>query len=99
MRTRQDWAEEIRRRLDEDYPDAQRVTWVSDNLNTHHIASLYAAFPATQAHRLARKLRLVHTPRSGSRLNMAELELSILTRQCIGGRFENAEQMIEQMTL
>ena len=96
-RTRQDWAEEIRRLLDEDYPEAEQVTLVCDNLNTHNIASLYATFPGAEAHRLARKLRLVHTPRSGSWLNMAEMELSVLTRQCIGRRFESAEAMTEQM--
>ena len=97
-RTRQDWAEEIRQLLDKDYPEAEQVTLVCDNLNTHNIASLYATFPAAEAHRLARKLRMVHTPRSGSWLNMAEMELSVLTRQCIGRRFENAEEMTEQMT-
>jgi hypothetical protein len=92
-RTRQDWAEEIRRLVDEDYPKAQRITLVSDNLNTHHIASLYATFEAETAHRLSRKLRMIHTPRNGSWLNMAEMELSVLTRQCIGRRFESAEAM------
>ena len=95
-RTRQDWAE-VRRLLDEDYPEAKRVTLVCDNLNTHNIASLYATFPAAEAHRLDRKLRLIHTPRSGSWLNTAEMELSVLTRQCIGCRFESAEAMAKQM--
>jgi len=86
-RTRRDWAEELRRLLEVDYPDADRVTLVCDNLNTHDIASLYATFDAAAAHRLARRLRIVHTPRNGSWLNMAEMELSVLTRQCIGRRF------------
>jgi hypothetical protein len=85
-RTRVDWAEEVRRLLEEDYPDAPRVRLVCDNLNTHHIASLYAAFPAEQAHRLARRLELVHTPRHGSWLNVAEIELSVLSRQCLDRR-------------
>lgn len=92
-RTRADWAEEVRRLLEVDYPDAERVTLVCDNLNTHDIASLYEAFPAEEAHRLARRLRLVHTPRNGSWLNLAEMELSLLARQCIGRRFETAEEM------
>jgi hypothetical protein len=92
-RTRVDWAEEIRRLLEVDYPAAERVTVVCDNLNTHSIASLYAAFDAGTAHRRARRLRLVHTPRNGSWLNVAETELRVLTRQCIGRRFESAEQM------
>lgn len=96
-RTRQDWAEEIRRLVEEDYPQAERITLVSDNLNTHHIASLYATFDAATAHRLASKLRMVHTPRNGSWLNMAEMELSVLTRQCIGRRFESASEMEESI--
>ena len=59
---------------------------VSDNLNTHHLASLYQAFAPTEALRLANKLELIHTPRHGSWLNIAECELSVLTRQCLGGR-------------
>lgn len=92
-RTRLDWAEEIRRLVDEDHPQAERITLVCDNLNTHHIASLYARFDAETAHRLARKIRLVHTPRNGSWLNIAEIELSILTRQCIGRRFASRDEM------
>ncbi len=92
-RTRWDWAEEVRQLLDEDYPQAKRITLVCDNLNTHDIASLYLAFDAPTAHRLAQRLRLAHTPRNGSWLNMAEIELSVLTRQCIGRRFPSAEAM------
>lgn len=92
-RTRWDWAEEVRALLEDDYPHAKRVTLVCDNLNTHDIASLYVAFDAVTAHRLARRLRIEHTPRNGSWLNMAEMELSVLTRQCIGRRFRSAEQM------
>jgi hypothetical protein len=61
-RTRSDWAHEIRHLLDEDYPRAEYVTLVCDNLNTHHIASLYATFDAPTAHRLARRLRMEQTP-------------------------------------
>lgn len=93
-RTRLDWAEEIRRLLEEDYPDAELVTVVCDNLNTHDIGSLYFAFDAETAGRLRRRLRLVHTPKNGSWLNMAEMELSILSRQCLGERrFATAEEM------
>jgi hypothetical protein len=92
-RTRWDWAEEVRRLLEKDYPQAEQVTLVCDNLNTHDIASFYTAFDAPTAHRLARRLKLEHTPRNGSWLNMAEVELSVLTRQCIGRRFDSAEQM------
>ena len=85
-RTRADWAQQVRQLLTEDFPDAPRVTLVCDNLNTHDIASPYAAFPAEDAHRLARRLRIVHTPRNGSWLNVAEVELSALSRQCLGRR-------------
>jgi hypothetical protein len=85
-RTRVDWAEEVRRLLDEDYPRARKVKLVCDNLNTHTIASLYEAFPAEEAHRLARRLEIIHTPRNGSWLNVAEIELSVLGRQCLGRR-------------
>lgn len=96
-RTRIDWAKEVRRLLEDDYPTAETVTLVSDNLNTHDIASLYTAFDAKTAHRLARRLRMVHTPRNGSWLNMAEMELSILTRQCIGRRFDSVKKMDREM--
>jgi hypothetical protein len=96
-RRRIEWAEEIKQLLDEDYPDAKKVTLVCDNLNTHDIASLYFRYDAATAHRLASRLRIVHTPCNGSWLNMAEVELSILTRQCIGRRFENTEEMTESI--
>jgi hypothetical protein len=85
-RTRLDWAEEVRQLLEVDYPQAELVTLVCDNLNTHDVASLYFAFDAETARRLARRLRLVYTPKNGSWLNMAEMELSLLSRQCLGSR-------------
>lgn len=92
-RTRLDWAEEVRRLLDEDYPEARKVKLVCDNLNTHTIASLYAAFPAAEAHRLARRLEIHYTPRNGSWLNIAEIELSVLGRQCLDRRIGTAEAL------
>lgn len=92
-RTRQDWAHEVRRLLEEDYPKARKVRLVCDNLNTHSIASLYATFPAEEAHRLARRLEIVHTPRNGSWLNVAEIELSILARQCLARRIGAPEKL------
>jgi hypothetical protein len=92
-RTRVDWAEEVRRLLDEDYPHARRVTLVCDNLNTHSIASLYEAFPAAEAHRLARRLDIHYTPRNGSWLNVAEIELSVLARQCLDRRIGSAAEL------
>lgn len=92
-RTRLDWAAEVRRLLDEDYPHARKVKLVCDNLNTHSIASLYQAFPAAEAHRLARRLEIHHTPRSGSWLNVAEIELSILGRQCLDRRIGSEAEL------
>jgi hypothetical protein len=92
-RTRIDWAEEVRRLLDEDYPHARRVKLVCDNLNTHGIASLYEAFPAAEAHRLARRLEIHYTPRNGSWLNVAEIELSALARQCLDRRIGSAQEL------
>jgi hypothetical protein len=92
-RTRLDWAEEVRRLLEEDYPAARRVKLVCDNLNTHGIASLYEAFPAEEAHRLARRLEIHHTPRNGSWLNVAEIELSALARQCLDRRIGSAAEL------
>jgi hypothetical protein len=86
QRTRQDWAEQIRKLVDEDFPQAQAIRLVCDNLNTHSIASLYETFPPEEAHRLARKLEIHYTPRNGSWLNVAEVELSVLARQCLDRR-------------
>lgn len=80
------WAEGIRRLVQEDYPNAQRITLVMDNLNTHTGASLYKAFPPALARSLLDKLEFVYTPKHGSWLNMAECEFSVLSRQCLDRR-------------
>jgi len=92
-RTRVDWAEEVRQLLDFDYPNARKVKLLCDNLNTHSIASLYEAFPAPEAHRLARRLEIYYTPRNGSWLNVAETELSVLSRQCLDRRMDSVEAL------
>jgi len=92
-RTAEDWAHEVRRLLEQDYPHATKVKLVCDNLNTHSIASLYKAFPAPEAHRLARRLDIHHTPRNGSWLNMAEIELSVLARQCLDRRIASTGEL------
>lgn len=97
-RTRVDWAEEIRRLLEEDYPHAKKIKLVCDNLNTHHIASLYAAFPAEEAHRLRQRLEIYYTPRSGSWLNVAEIELSVLSRQCLARRIGSPEELVKEVS-
>lgn len=88
-RTRIDWAQEVERLLTVDYPDADKVVLVMDNLNTHTLGSLYEAFAPARARALARRLEIHHTPRHGSWLNIAEIELSALTRQCLDRRLDD----------
>lgn len=85
-RTRVDWAHQIQELVDVRYPQAEQIVLVMDNLNTHSPASLYEAFPPAEAKRLADKLEIHHTPKHGSWLNVAEIELSVLSRQCLDRR-------------
>ena len=85
-RTACDWAHQIKQLIDVHFPKADAIQLVMDNLNTHTPASLYKAFPPEEAHRLANKLEIIYTPKHGSWLNMAEIELSILSRQCLDRR-------------
>src|SRR6476659_7060387 len=89
-RTAKDFAEVVRWLVEELHPEAEKVVLVMDNLNTHRLASLYAAFPPEQARRIAEKLEVHHTPKHGSWLNLAEIELSVLARQCLDRRIETA---------
>ena len=89
QRTRIDWATEVDRLLSVDYPHAQRVVLVMDNLNTHTLGSLYEAFEPAKARALAERLEIHYTPQHGSWLNIAEIELSRLTRQCLDRRLED----------
>ncbi len=82
-RTKADWAVAIRELVDVQYPEAERIVLVMDNLNTHTPASLYEAFEPAEAKRLADKLDIHPTPKHGSWLNIAEIELSVLARQCL----------------
>jgi transposase len=92
-RTRKDWASQIKEMLDERYPDAIKVRLVMDNLNTHSIVSLYETFEPKEARRLAERLDIHYTPKHGSWLNMAEIELSVLKGQCLDRRIDNMEDM------
>jgi DDE superfamily endonuclease len=92
-RTKPDWARSIRDLLDGRYADAKVVVLVMDNLNTHSIGSLYEAFPPAEARRLARRLEIHHTPKHGSWLNIAENELSALTRQCLSRRIGTIDKV------
>lgn len=85
-RTSVDWAEEMRILLEQDYAKAEKVILVCDNLNTHKIASFYEAFSPETARRLAKRLEIHYTPKHGSWLNIAECELSAMTRQCLSRR-------------
>lgn len=88
-RTRIDWAGQVKQMLTVDYPDAETVVLVMDNLNTHGIASLYETFEPEEAFALAQRLEIHHTPKHGSWLNIAEIELSALTRQCLDRRISD----------
>ena len=85
-RTRLDWAEVVRKLVDEDYADRERIVLVMDNLNTHHPSSLYEAFEPAEARRIAERLEIHYTPKHGSWLNMAEIEIGVMTRQCLDRR-------------
>lgn len=85
-RTMTDWAHQIKHLLDEQYPNAKKVVLVCDNLNTHKPAALYKTFKPEEARRLLARLEIHHTPKHGSWLNMAEIELAALTRQCLDRR-------------
>jgi hypothetical protein len=96
-RTRKDWAFQIKQMLDERYPEATKVRLVMDNLNTHNIASLYETFAPKEARRLAERLEIHYTPKHGSWLNMAEIELSVLKGQCLGRRIADMATMQAQV--
>ena len=93
QRTRIDWAHFIREMLNERYSDAEKVVLVMDNLNTHNTASLYQAFIPEEARRLADRLEIHYTPKHGSWMNIAEIELSVLKRQCLAGRIDHIDKM------
>ena len=92
-RTRLDFAAVIKTLCDELYPAAEKIVLVMDQLNTHGVASLYEAYPPVEAQRLAARLEIHHTPKHGSWLNLAEIELSVLARQCLDERMENQERL------
>jgi hypothetical protein len=90
-RTAVDFAEVVRWPVEEVHEEAEKVVLVMDNLNTHKLAWLYEAFPPEQARRIAERLEIHHTPKHGSWLNMAEIELSVLSRRCLDRRIESPE--------
>ena len=96
-RTGVDFAHVIRDLVDVQYPEAEVIVLVLDNLNTHGPHSLYEAFEPAEAKRLADRLEIHYTPKHGSWLNMAELELSVLARQCLGERMGDKDNLVEQI--
>ena len=92
-RTKKDWAYCIRQLADEINPDADTIVLVMDNLNTHKKASLYEAFEPAEAKRIADKLEIHYTPKHGSWLNIAEIEMSVMSRQCLADRMADIERL------
>ncbi len=93
QRTQRDWALFIKELVDEHYKDAEKIIFVMDNLNIHHKSSLYVAFEPSEAKRLADRFEIHYTPKHGSWLNMAEIELSHLNRQCLDRRIGELSEM------
>ena len=99
QRTKVDWAQEVAQLLETKYSDCSKVTLVLDNLNTHTKGAFYEAFPPEVARAYVRKIEFVYTPKHGSWLNVAECELSAMTRQCINGRrIGELDELVEEIT-
>jgi hypothetical protein len=96
-RTKLDWAHCVKELVDVHYPKAEKIVLVLDNLNTHTPAALYEAFDPAQARRLLERLEIHYTPKHGSWLNMAEIELSVLARQCLDQRIPDQETLAEEV--
>ena len=96
-RTAIDWANEIKYLSDEMFPDAEKIILVMDNLNTHKASSLYKAFPPTEARRIIKRLEIHYTPKHGSWLNMAEIELNVMTRQCLSRRIDTIDRLKREL--
>ena len=92
-KTKLDWAQELKHLLDVEYPEAELVVLVADNLNTHTPGALYEAFAPQEARRLLERLELHYTPKHGSWLNLAEIELSVFTRQCLDRRMPDLSRL------
>jgi len=97
QRRREEWAEVMRKVSDELYPDAEKIVVVMDNLNTHTPAAFYLVFEPSEARRLVERFEFHYTPKHGSWLNMAEIELSALVRQCLDRRIPSMEKLAEEV--
>jgi transposase len=98
-RTKLDFSRQVKELVDVHYPEAEKITLVMDNLNTHRMSCLYEAFAPDEAQRLIEKIEVVHTPKHGSWLNMAECELSVLEKQALGDRVESEAILREQIAV
>jgi len=96
-RTQTDWAVFMRDLIENHYSNAKKIIFVCDNLNTHTPAAFYEAFPPEEARRLLEKIEFHYTPKHGSWLNMAEIGLSVLSRQCLGRRIPNMEALLKEI--
>ena len=97
-RTATDWAEEIKYLCDVMYPDADKIILVMDNLNTHKVASLYKKYRPEEAFRLRRRLEIHYTPKHGSWLDIAEIELNVMTKQCLSRRIESIDKLKSELS-
>lgn len=98
-RTAVDWAEEIKYLVDVMYPNAEKIVLVMDNLNTHKPSSLYKKYKPEEARRIIKKLEIHYTPKHGSWLDIAEIELNVLTRQCLSRRIESIEKLTSELAV
>lgn len=97
-RTATDWAEEIKYLCDVMYPDADKIILVMDNLNTHKVASLYKKYRPEEAFRLKKRLEIHYTPKHGSWLDIAEIELNVMTKQCLSRRIESIDKLKSELS-
>lgn len=97
-RTATDWAEEIKYLCDVMYPDADKIILVMDNLNTHKFASLYKKYRPEEAFRLRKRLEIHYTPKHGSWLDIAEIELNVMTKQCLSRRIESIDKLKSELS-
>jgi hypothetical protein len=95
-RCKVDWAEQIKQLVDEDYPDVDKIILVCDNLNTHKKSSLYEAFEPSEAKRISDKIEIHHTPKHGSWLDIAEIELSVFTKECLNRRIGDIDALRQE---
>ena len=98
QRTATDWAEEIKYLCDVMYPDADKIILVMDNLNTHKVASLYKKYRPEEAFRLRKRLEIHYTPKHGSWLDIAEIELNVMTKQCLSRRIESIDKLKSELS-